>query len=130
MNNIDIVSTEVAMMAKELNYPFTTSYFYCDYGLCTEGEETLVTPDDVIYDVNNEFNEGVRYYAPTHAELDRWLREEFNEYVNVIYIPYNKSFSSSLVMRSMGWSGFETKEEAYDKGLLESMKIIKKDGIK
>ena len=62
--------------------------------------------------------------APTQSLLQKWLREMYGIHIGVTYMSQTKTYSCSLTMRSMGWSGFKTFEEALEKVLQEALKLI------
>lgn len=84
-----LIDIYVAKIAKKKGFEIISENFYCEnyIGLCTEHEEFLIVQslDNPIYDCNNEFGEGERYYAPTQSLLQRWLREVHN--IDVIVLP-------------------------------------------
>ena len=65
-----------------------------------------------------------RTSAPTQSLLQKWLREKHKEHIKVVYMNETNTYSSSLTIRSMGWSNFKTYEEALEKGLQEALKLI------
>jgi len=64
------------------------------------------------------------YPATSQSLLQKWLREKHKEHIKVVYMNETNTYSSSLTMRSMGWSNFKTYEEALEKGLQEALKLI------
>ena len=90
------ISEETAKLAKEKGFNLRFADFYCDNykGLCTEHDEFLIVEDldGVIYDCNNEFDEGERYYVTTQSLLQKWLREYKNIHIAVIPKKKDKRF--------------------------------------
>jgi len=66
----------------------------------------------------------ILYPASTQSLLQKWLREKHGEHIGVTYMTGSKTYNTSLTMRSMGWSGFKSYEEALEKGLQEALKLI------
>ena len=147
------ITLETAKSLKTCDFEVKTEKFYCDNyeGLCSESEELLTTGINVIYDVNNEFGEGERYYAPTQSLLQKWLREEHQIHVHskiefvgtdewefsykIKYLPRDKFEAKrrshefkevySYVESPSGYIGaWRTYEEALENGLLEALKSI------
>lgn len=82
-----IISLETAKLAKKLGYNISSHPIYTEkYGLCELGEETLAVkePFEIIYDVNGEFGEGERFYAPTQSLLQKWLRDNYNIHIWIL----------------------------------------------
>ena len=108
------VRIETAKLLSDKKIELFSDKFYTDkFGLCHLGEEgetlhihchPMTNEYEVNYDVNGEFEEGQRYYAPTIAEVVMWLYENhgiwisvesaiiFGEwYFNYKYLQFNKS---------------------------------------
>ena len=90
--------------------------------------------DGVIYDCNNEFDEGERYYVTTQSLLQKWLREEhkidiqilrnkpgYNEYKVEIY--KTDEYSDHYLYFFIKEGGC-TYESALESALKESLKLI------
>lgn len=93
-----LISFETAKLAKEKNYPF---YF-------TAIGDTKEVPLNI----------------PTQSLLQKWLREEHHEHINITFMVAINNYHVSLTMRSMGWGGFKTYEQALERGLQEALKLI------
>lgn len=137
------ISEETAKLAKEKGFDLRFADFYCDNykGLCTEHDEFLIVEDldGVIYDCNNEFDEGERYYVTTQSLLQKWLREEhkidiqilrnkpgYNEYKVEIYKTdeYSDHYLYFFIKEGGYVKWFSTYESALESALKESLKLI------
>ena len=95
--------------------------------------ESLENP---IYDCNVEFDEGLRYYAPTQALLQKWLIEVHNirvyptqkiagDFGFDIYIKNEENPAGSPFKRvSYFTQHFNSYEAALEKGLQEALNLI------
>lgn len=138
-----LIAFETAKLAKEKGFDIHNDFLYCEkYGLCQIGEETLSIfehPEtdrfEVIYDCNNEFDEGDRFYAPTQSLLQRWLREIHGIYVESYHdltangkgIQYYTNWGFIKDHAGGGYDEYNdwrTYEEALEKGLQEALKLI------
>lgn len=127
----EIVTFYTAKLAKEVGFQNKTPHKlrknYYNYlgelnGDCTAYLKRFVNAEDTSDFVNVE--------ALTQALLQKYLREVHNEHIEVTYMPETKTYSGSLTMRSMGWSGFKTYELALEKCEQEALKLIKQNKIK
>ena len=144
----DLVSKKTAILAKEKGFNIRCDLFYCEkYGLCEEDEEVLYLYEHpvtvgthTIYDVNNEFDEGERFYAPRQGLLQKWFREvhdieihiscvtqhnEVKKTCKLVHYQYFVKSKSQYYSIRIENEGFKTYELALDDALLESLKLIK-----
>ena len=126
----ELIKFKTAKLAKEKGFNIYNDFFYCEtFGLCQLGEETLCVFNhpktnkiEFIYDCNNEFEEGERFYAPTQSLLQKWLREVHNIFIDVninlfCAIFHNKDFYTVT-------DYYNIYEEALEIGLQEALKLI------
>ena len=149
MKREPIIPLELARLAKKKNFNWNTRFHYQlaltekedpDYGKSgpfgwEKGELSLQDDfhinNDPKFDYSNK-NWGL-YSAPTHAYLQKWLREEhglvvladIEEGVNgpwlvQIYGDYEKHKRFDLYTKA----GFASYEEALEKGLRKALKLI------
>jgi len=127
-----IIEFETAKTAKEKGIEVECLHFYAKpkckvFGIDEEGRPyKSVNRKGVVLMVGESavLSEENAYYAPTQSHLQTVLRNNYKEHLGVVYMPLDKTYSSSLTMRSMGWSGFKTYEEALEKALFEALKLI------
>ncbi len=115
----DTISFETAKLTKEKGFNEHTLDFYDE-----KGNER----GDCNWYSSVNYNNGEGYIkcsAPEQPVLRKWLREKYNEHISITYMAYDNTYSGSLTMRSMGWSGFKTHEEALEKCLQVALKVIK-----
>ena len=144
-----IVSFEVAQLARELGFNLETPYFYnheftlCDpnrifYAGCEEGIEY----DEYFIDWNNySYQQGPNspiiepnyYSAPAQSLLQKWLREKYELHITIHYHK-NRVFSCGVVNEvdlllntSLFGESFKNYEEALEAGLLEALKYLKEN---
>ncbi len=125
-----LISFETAKLAKEKGFSVSIVSYYTPKGYQTESEDYQTERL-----AESNWNDGQGSYptkaeevscsAPTQSLLQKWLREKYREHIKVTYVAQRGTFNSSLTMRSMGWSGYETYEEALEKGLQEALKLIR-----
>ena len=135
-----LISFQLAKLAKEKGLDLNLSNFYCSNykGLCTESEEFLLVESlpNVIYDCNNEFDEGERYSSPTQSLLQKWVREKYN--LIVLSVPFYDNTSGECVLKGYVYSifnsssfepdisdsDFKTYEDALEAGLIDALNLI------
>jgi hypothetical protein len=114
-----IVSLETAQLAKNNNFDLAVSSHYLSDGKFSSIKGKY--PNGRIDNL---------YAAPTQSLLQRWLREKHKYYIQVMY---NKrgNFSVMLVDSSdnvlsdtLYGETYSTYEEALEKGLVETLKLI------
>jgi len=134
-----IVSFKTAKLAKEKGFNELCHFFY------NQEFSSEKIKNKEIYDLvkNSEFEDGIMqsdegdipyftYVAPTQTILQKWLREKHKIFVfcnhyefgineqNGFYFSITKSIKSGHISGKS-----KTYEEALEKGLLESLKLIK-----
>lgn len=130
-----LIEFETAKLVKEKGIEFTSPNFYCEkYGLCELSEESLIVknPFNIIFDINNEFDEGERFYATTQSLLQSWFRDELN--VDVFVVPwfnkeedYKKYYKVRIICDcrpEYTFNGYASYEEALEKGLFEVLEFV------
>lgn len=133
-----LINRKTAELARSKGFLLTCDSFYCENyeGLCMERDEFLWVEslENPIYDCNAEFDEGLRYYAPTQALLQKWLRENHQIYVSVreswsfdnileFVCTINGSFVSHDKL-DLPLNRFDSYESALEAGLLEALLTI------
>jgi hypothetical protein len=153
--NDEIVSFEVAKLAKEKGFDLKVRNYINILGVSHSIKEITYYPfgagvNDPGGDIHLNYNEkidfsnlitygrnwdenGVEriYSAPTQSLLQRWLREKHN--ILLAILPWkdhaadvnDKHNFRPMLVGIKTWKEFPTYEEALEKGLLESLKLIK-----
>lgn len=123
-----LVSFEVAILAKELGFSETCSYMY----KVEEGEEPVLLPSSTNA-IGGFFS---TYQVPTQSLLQKWLREVFKVLVNVAPIDAWDCWGYTLLGEDamqpfrkldLQYNEYPTYEEALEAGLLEALKILKEE---
>jgi len=142
-----LVEFETAKLAKEKGFNYPTSCGYEEKGEIYRPHYWDSDCDtNMIVLTEDSLDEEVICLAPTQSLLQRWLREEHN--IDVVIIPerysdgvnylvqaqkwdlsINPNTSPNFVAEGSGWfndnGDFPTYEKALEKGLIESLKLIK-----
>ena len=151
----NIVSFQVAKLAKEKGFKFPTNCFYFEDGVFHQyilrdtygyyGDEYSISIEDLFENWNDNFKtskgektdrcfgcHGSNYLetfsAPTQSLLQKWIREVHNILLYVYpYKDYAANVNDPFVWRSSytAHKEFNTYEEALEAGLLEALKLIK-----
>ena len=142
-----LVSFQVAKLAKEKDFNVETLHFYCKNRTC----DYIKTPYKYSFEVNanqerlingeiDNFGYGITWSAPTQSLLQRWLREVHNLFVqaeiemivNSITLFTVKVYSDDIsinnefgICKMLTITGFKTYEQALEVGLFEALKLIK-----
>lgn len=87
------VSFPLAKLLPTKGVSLKSDLFYTDsYGLCSLGGDgeclyihchPISNKFEVFYDCNGEFEEGIRYNAPTIADVVMWLYEKHEIYIHI-----------------------------------------------
>ena len=127
----DIVSFETAKLAHKASFIFkgrTNDWLNTSLPYHEDGTRNLR------FDYNGEY-----YPAPTQSLLQCWLREKHNLLVEINFRTFgvsngngyfymverkNKDKSMNNYIGKDVWSGFETYEEALERGLQDALRII------
>jgi hypothetical protein len=149
-----LISFETAKLAKEKRFDWETSYGYDiqhkdltdhtiihnegNYMWSEELETEIYYIEDYssdrrhnyVRDIYNWNNSNYYYSAPTQSLLQKWLREEHEIYVDVLSNNMNKKINftvryynfKKLKIEVIG--NYPVYEEALEKGLYESLKLI------
>ena len=138
----ELISFETAKLAKEKGFDLLSNNFYCENyeGLCNEGDEFLYVYSlkNSIYDCNNEFEEGERFYANSQALFQKWLREVHNIFISIFPIGLSLDNKNGyrfryeiidlkelkIIQDDKSLLGFLTYEEALEIALQKTLKII------
>lgn len=124
---VDIVSLEVAKIAKKIGYYIPTiAYFHPNYGLSANSFHE----HDELENMNSDVWASGFYSAPTQSMLNYWLRKNHN--IDVCVSPYHKSdgYSPSIYKDKLscdilgGYGMYDKYEKAYNVGLLDACKIV------
>ena len=143
----ELVSHKLAVLAKEIG--FNEECFY-SYATDDKGDIELHSS----FDLTGEFafteediqaaeeNGYTAWFAPTHSQLQRWLREEHEIELNVSSVHYCSTGSprkdgvmicyayfiqvTKEMRNTPSNSGWFTYEEAFNAGLIEACKLLSK----
>lgn len=146
-----LISFETAKLAKEKGFNISTQEAYINNKLFVNFESSNGNEREYFFDANDFYNdwnnkslvfdeEGrgcfgckldnkkyfLAYSAPKQSLLQKWLREVHNIDVNVLPYNTNKKYYEVVVDKCVTtWSGYDTYEEALEKGLQEALLILK-----
>lgn len=117
-NNIEeeLVTFETAKLAKEKGFNIFTGKAW----IKKEGQEIFFVP--VYTGVTN----GIDYHAPTQSLLQKWLREVHNIKLCISWTETD-NWLYEINHKQEGISGYNTYEEALEKGLFQALKLIKNE---
>ena len=137
------VSFETAILAKEKGFNVETLHFYCKNRTC----DYIKTPYKYSFEVNanqerlingeiDNFGYGITWSAPRQSLLQKWLRDDYNIFVEVNvqdgyytyfnYLVYNRLDSKVATNRIKSKvNTHKTYEQALEIGLQEALKLIK-----
>lgn len=120
------ITFETADLAQEKGFNIRCEYFY------NEGSGWKLQSDSILRTGKDEFLE-----APTQSQLQKWLRDEKDIFVNVEPIRHNEKIKYSALVLSLkgndsklellldGFTMYSSYEDAIEEGLQESLKLIK-----
>lgn len=137
-----LVSLETARLAKEKGfkgyceyaYVETDSYTYTDHHRGDECYMPYVSPRLYHTSIMCQYDHHI-VDAMTQSELQKWLRVNHNIYVNIasnsltVHFPMNSILEDGAGQMAgpKYLQNFKTYEEALEHGLLEALKLIKKN---
>jgi hypothetical protein len=135
-----IISFETAKLAKEKGFDLFVNNAYLEdkvlYGTISLMEESdsafIDVMDGIELENHNHFEFKNRYSAPTQSLLQKWLRENHDIHIEIVYWEDN-TWSAQLVgdifQDEFGDDyeafGCDTYENALEIGLQEALKLIK-----
>lgn len=131
----EVISLETAKLAKEKGFYVYTGVSYWE----EKNGVARLTNETPYYDFPNDierYHRYTRYFAPTHALLQKWLREVHELHIDVHHFTNQKvddELWKDVYQVFVDYSAFhpyyQTYEEALEKGIIEALKLIKNDGF-
>jgi hypothetical protein len=130
------IEYETALLMKEKGIVIFSDRFFCNYGLCSVGmnEQSLVTEHgQVHYNLNGDFGEGDRIYAPTQSLLQKYLREKLKTDITVItdWINGNRFYyvAFSFINKHNELDVWFAKDDSNNKVLFDDYEIALEKGL-
>lgn len=141
----NIVSFQVAKLAKEKGFEIETLYFYTKpnskmFGLDEQGRSySIKNISKKLYKCGEDTALSIKnvYLAPTQALLQKWIRETHKIYVTALPSYTDDSdnkkhyfelfYGKTLRLFGDKYSYFPTYEEALEVGLFEALNLIKNE---
>ncbi len=135
--NDAFISFETAKLAKEKGFNEETLHYYykdelqspyVENGSSTDVEFRVDLED--LYDYHNNEYLKERYSAPTQSLLQKWLREEYNINIGMVYYSLIDSTSTRnywtwrVHYTQNAYGNKPTYEEALEEALQEALKLI------
>ena len=139
-----IVSFEVAKLAKKLGFNWSCDNYYNEDGILNSYKDTIAldffkgfardyhgnktyraVDAEILYLLDHDNSDNTEILAPTQSFLQKWFREIHGIHV---YAHYIKMRSGKTLYRyyigEKPSERFKTYEEALEEGLLEALKLI------
>ncbi len=136
----NIVSFQVAKLAKEKGFEIETLYFYTKpnskmFGLDEQGRSySIKNISKKLYKCGEDAALSIKnvYLAPTQALLQKWLREVHNIHIDIPYMDEVLKYGYKITTilnntESEEVFKFNTYEEALEIGLFEALNLIKNE---
>lgn len=123
-----LVSYETAVLAKQKGFNLYCIYSYWNNQLTTDTPGYSLENGETSQDNYFEFK---RYYVPTQALLQRWLREKHD--IHIVIDPvkekgklvyYGSVISDNVEEEVYNTEGFDTYEECLEDALLDGLNLI------
>ena len=116
-----IISFETAKLAKEKGFQEEELHYYFN-------EELLQHPNRLYYNFNQDNPPLNQFSAPYQSFLQKWLREGHKIHITLQNKPFTFGFDYYIIdlntENCVGRGDSISYEEALEKGLLESLKLI------
>ena len=137
----NLVSFEVAKLAKEIGFDEFCENIYTDYLQDTEYQKKGIyfNPNSILKG-RNSYLEKNEYYelftAPEKSILRSWLIKKYNYNINTKHIPHNQRYGFSVtgnyddktggIIIPYNFKGYESDEECLENALEQVLTLIKK----